>query len=337
MRSQAGPIASTTSLTRNDADAIRKEARPYLEAVAPLQITQRVVSSPTASWPTSVVGSTPDLQINRDWKMTHGCFYDDDDLKKLAPVCLIGETVRRKLFPNNPNPVGEWLRIDNLRVKIIGVPEAKGRSPTGIDQDDQVLMPLTTLQQKLAGEENVNMILATARSEEMIDQAKQEITRVMRAQHHVKKGAEDFDVSSVQEMAEIAVVLTQTMQFLIVIIVSISLVVGGIGIMNIMLVSVAERTREIGIRMAVGATPDDVRTQFLMEAMTLSLLGGVIGILLGMFGAMTLAWLASWPLIVSPFTVLLAFFISAAVGIFFGFYPAWKALRLVPIDALRYE
>jgi putative ABC transport system permease protein len=277
------------------------------------------------------------LQV-RQWKVEYGRFFNEEDVKKESAVCLIGHTTRQKLFGNKLNPVGETLRVDRLQFRIIGVLEAKGRLPTGADQDDQLLIPITTLQHKLVGKERIDLILVSATSADLIDRVKHECTRILRERHHLRPGAsDDFDVSSVQEMAELAVTLTRVMQILIAIIASISLVVGGIGIMNIMLVSVTERTREIGIRMAVGATGADILLQFLIEAMVLALVGGILGITLGFGGALILAHLANWPLIIDPQIVLLAFAVSAGVGVFFGYYPALKASRLDPIEALRYE
>jgi putative ABC transport system permease protein len=251
---------------------------------------------------------------------------------------MLGATVRQKLFPNKPDPVGESVRVGMVELRVIGILEEKGRSPTGADQDDQIFLPITTLQRKLTGDDRLALILTAARSENLIETAKEEISRVLRERHHLRPGAaDDFDVSSVREMAELAVFLTSTMQGLIAVIASISLVVGGIGIMNIMLVSVTERTREIGIRMAIGATPSDVLIQFLIEAVVLALVGGIIGITLGIGGAVGLAELANWPVVVDPMIVGLAFLVAAAVGIFFGYYPALKASRLDPIEALRYE
>jgi putative ABC transport system permease protein len=278
------------------------------------------------------------LQRIRNWKVAYGRFYNDDDLRRVASVCLIGQNARKVLFPDKPDPVGESIRVDHVQLVVIGVLGEKGRSPTGADQDDQIFLPITTLQRKVTGHENITIIVAAARSEQTVERTKDKIVEVLREQHHIKAGApEDFDVSTVQEMAELALILTTTMQLLIAMIASISLVVGGIGIMNIMLVSVTERTREIGIRMAIGATPSDVLIQFLIEAVVLALVGGIIGITLGIAGAFALAHIAAWPVVIEPAVVGLAFMVAAGVGIFFGYYPALKASRLDPIDALRYE
>jgi putative ABC transport system permease protein len=271
--------------------------------------------------------------------MALGRFYSHDDVKKAARVCLIGQTIRKSLFPDRADPIGQNINVGQINLRVIGVLAEKGRSPTGPDQDDQVFMPISTMQNLLlGGRKDVVLIVSAAKSENLLDKAKDEITKVLREHHHLRGGASnDFDVSSVREMAQLAVVVTTVMQVLIAIIASISLVVGGIGIMNIMLVSVTERTREIGIRMAIGATPADVLIQFLIEAVVLSLVGGVIGISLGISGAVGLGKLANWPVVVQPGTVLIAFLVAAGVGIFFGYYPALKASRLDPIDALRYE
>jgi putative ABC transport system permease protein len=325
-------------LTREDAAALRKQLGPLAIGVSESQLTQRLASTANAHWPTVVVGTTADLQPIRRWTVVYGRFLSDEDVKKEAHVCLLGQTVRQKLFGTNPNPVGQFVRVDRLRLRVIGVVGPKGRSPTGADQDDQIFVPITTLQHKLVGEEKIALIVVAARGMDVIDRAKAGITRVMRERHHLKPGdVADFDVSSVQEMAELAVILTRTMQILSGVIASISLVVGGIGIMNIMLVSVTERTREIGIRMAIGATGADVLIQFLIEAVILSLIGGVIGVTLGIAAAVGMAHVAHWPVIVEPGIVALAFVVSAGVGVFFGYYPALKASRLDPIEALRYE
>jgi putative ABC transport system permease protein len=337
-RTQHGTVADFVPLTNADAHALAKELGPLLVGVSESQVTQRLASSRTGNWATQIVGATPQIMRIRNWKMDYGRFFTKEDLDKQAAVCVLGQTARRKLFGNNQSPLGQLVRVDRLPLRVIGILEEKGRMPTGADQDDQIMVPITTLQGKLVGEERVSLVLAATHSEDMIDKAKEEITRVMRRRHNLKHDATaDFDVSSINEMAQLALTASKILQVLIAVIASISLVVGGIGIMNIMLVSVTERTREIGIRMAVGATGFDVLVQFLIEAVVLSLVGGIIGMTLGMAAALGLARVGNWPVIVDPGIVLLAFAVSAAVGIFFGYYPALKASRLDPIEALRYE
>jgi putative ABC transport system permease protein len=337
-RSPQGFQQDYEPLSRDDAEAIRKRVGNILTGVAESQITPRLVQSRTGVHGTQIVGSVPELERIRNWKLAMGRFYSDDDVKKSARVCLIGQTVRQKLFPDSADPIGKDLNVGGVHLRVIGVLGEKGRSPTGPDQDDQVFVPITTMQNQMGVRREITLIVCGAKSENLLDKAKEEITKALREQHHLRHGAADnFDVSSVREMAELAVVVTTVMQILIAIIASISLIVGGVGIMNIMLVSVTERTREIGIRMAIGATPMDVLVQFLIEAVVLALVGGVIGITLGISGAVGLSHLAGWPVVVQPATVLIAFIVAAGVGIFFGYYPALKASRLDPIEALRYE
>jgi putative ABC transport system permease protein len=336
-RTQSGAVADVKPITNEEANLLRKQLKPLLQGVAEVQATVRVASTRTRNAPTMIVGTSPDMRRVRGWVVQYGRYLTDDDLKKQAAVCVLGQTVREKLFPDTPNPVGQTIRVDRLLLHVVGVVEGKGKSPIGGDQDDQIFIPLRTLQKRLAGEESLSMILTSVDRLDKLHHAKDEINRVLREKRKVKEGQEDFDVSTVQEMAEIAVIMTRTMQILIGIIAGISLVVGGIGIMNIMLVSVTERTREIGIRMAIGATPHDVLFQFLIEAVLLALVGGLIGITLGITGAVSLAWLAGWPIFVDYQMVAVSFLISAGVGVFFGYYPAVKASRLDPIEALRYE
>jgi putative ABC transport system permease protein len=336
-RTKTGAVADSTPLTRDDAAAIRKQVGGLLTGVAEVQLTQRQATTRTTR--TSLLcGTTPEMFAIRSWQLAGGRFFNAEDLAQAAPVCVIGQTVQRELFPDQTLPVGQTLRVDHMRLRVIGVLAAKGRNPMGADQDDEIFLPLTTLQRKVAGEEKISILLAAVKSEAQTGQAVDGIERVLRQTHRLKAGdSQDFDVSSVQEMAELAYTVTTTVQVLVAVIAGLSLVVGGIGIMNIMLVSVTERTREIGIRLAVGATGADVLTQFLIEAVILSVLGGLIGVTLGLGTAVALAAAAGWPVVVAPRVVLLAVAVSGAVGVFFGFYPAWKASRLDPIEALRYE
>src|SRR5262245_7525265 len=252
-RTQQGMVADFTPLTRADADVIRKQVRHLLVGVAETHQILRIVSTPTANASTSVCGTVPELQSVRTWTVRVGRFITDEDVRKQAPVCVLGETVRRKLFPRMEDPIGRTVRIDRLQLRVVGLLAVKGRSPTGADQDEQVFMPVSTLQHRLVGEDKLSAIMAAARDEATIDRAKLEVSRVLREKLRQKPGSESFDVSSVHEFAELAQVATTTLGLLVAVIASISLVVGGIGIMNIMLVSVTERTREIGLRMAVGA------------------------------------------------------------------------------------
>jgi putative ABC transport system permease protein len=337
-RSNQMVVADFAPLTAGDADALRRQLGSLLGGVAEVQITQRIVVSRYAQMAAPIVGSSPDLQPVRSWEMSLGQFYSAEDIRRRAAVCLLGETVRKKLFPDIANPIGQTVRIDRTMFRVIGVLSPKGRSAAGSDQDDQILVPITTLQHRLVGEEKVNLIVTSARDEALLPRAQAEIDRVLRLRHKLKPDAPaDFDVSSVQELTRLAVMLTAILQALSAVIASVSLLVGGVGVMNIMLVAVTERTREIGLRMAVGAKPADVLMQFLGEAVALSLFGGLIGVLLGIGGAAVLAVGLDWPLIVPLGAVVLAFAVTAAVGVAFGFYPAWKASRLDPITALRYE
>jgi putative ABC transport system permease protein len=331
-------IADFTPLTQKDAEAIRRDVGPWLVGAVPWQVMWGLASTRTTNHATEIIGTLPEFQRVGNWKVVRGRLFDNEDLKKAAPVCVIGQTARRHLFPDNPNPVGEMIRVDRLAVRVIGVLGAKGYNPLGHDLDDQITLPISTVQRKLAGREVIAMILANAKSAADVGPAKEGIVRALRQQRRLRPGdPNSFDVSSVRELSQLAVVVTNSLQVLVAVIASISLVVGGVGIMNIMLVSVTERTREIGIRLAVGATPAAILGQFLIEAVVLTVAGGLLGVVLGAAGAVGLAYLAGWPVVVAPGTILLAFVITAAIGIFFGFYPALKASRLDPIKALHFE
>jgi putative ABC transport system permease protein len=336
-RTQSGAVADVKPITNDDAELLRKQLKHLVQGVAEVQASIRTATTRTRNCITMLVGTSPDMKPVRGWVVKYGRFIVPEDLKKQATICVLGETVREKLFPDQANPVGQKIRVDHLQLVVAGVLAPKGRSPIGGDQDDQIFVPLNTLQRKLVGEESLGMILTSVGDMSKLDQTKEEINRLLREKRRVKPGQEDFDVSSVQEMAELAVIMTRTMQILIGVIASISLLVGGIGIMNIMLVSVTERTREIGIRMAIGATPADVLVQFLLESLMLALAGGLMGVTIGIAAAFGLAHFAGWPVHIDYSMVAASFLISGGVGVFFGYYPALKASRLDPIEALRYE
>jgi putative ABC transport system permease protein len=332
-------------LGNDDARAIRDDAelKQMLNGVGEAQFLPTIAEAVGAggkNYPTSITGGTTEVFTIRSWRMQSGRFFTKGENDRAARVCILGETVAKKLFPNDKNIVGKRVRIQNQTFDIIGVLEPKGRIPTGQDQDDQIFMPLETLQQKVAHEKRIMAISMAARSHEFIEPIVQRVKTVLRQKHGLKPDEQlDCEVSSVKEMSELAVTVLGILNVLIVIIASVSLVVGGIGIMNIMLVSVTERTREIGIRMAVGATPSAIRNQFLIEAVILSMIGGAIGISLGLAAAYGLGSLVNWPIYITSILdwIAMAFGVAAAVGVFFGYYPAAKASRLDPIEALRYE
>jgi putative ABC transport system permease protein len=351
-QTSVGLNAQFKPLGNDDAEFLREdlELKHWLSGIAETQLQGTIVYYPGGGTRrlTTLTGGVPQVFAVRSWELAPGGgrFYNDSDCKSAANVCVIGETIRQKLFLHKSNPVGERVRIETpagngtvtATLIVIGVLASKGKTPTGMDQDDQIFLPITTLQDKLGLSKQVAVIAASAVHHSVLEPAVQRMTKLLREKHRIRPGQEDdFEVKSIEEMASLAVLLTKTLNILIVVIASISLVVGGIGIMNIMLVSVTERTREIGIRMAVGATPQDIRNQFLIEAVVLSMIGGVIGISLGMGVAVILASILKWPIFISPFYVGLAFGVAAAVGMFFGLYPAAKASQLDPIDALRYE
>jgi putative ABC transport system permease protein len=337
-RTQQGMVADFAPLTKEDAQELRK-LKQYLDGVAELQMTTRIASVGSNKWTTGIVGCTPELEKVRGWEVEPGGhFFSQDDVRRMSSVCLIGQTVRSHLFGSKP-ALGQTVQLGSVRLRVIGVLASKGRSLNGADQDDQLFVPLSTLQHKIeSNDEKISMIITSVRAAELTDEAVAKIQDVMMRTHHLKPGeAKNFDVNSVKEVADFATQVTRTLRLLVLVIASFSLLVGGIGVMNIMLVSVTERTREIGIRMAVGATPANVLTQFLIEAVVLALFGGVIGIGLGILAAWGMADVVHWPLEINGAYVLVAAGVSAAVGIIFGYYPALKASRLDPIDALRYE
>jgi len=327
------------TLSVGDADAIQKECSA-VSFVAPVYggIAQVVFGS--QNWSTGVTGTTANMLHVRDWALTAGRPFTDEEVRSAAKVCLLGQTVADNLF-GAINPVGQVIRIKKVPFTVIGLLESKGQSPNGQDQDDTIYVPVSTAQKQLFGTQFPGMIrtiMVKARSADELSAAERQINGLLRQRHHLgQKQEDDFTVRNLTQMMQAAAESTKVMTLLLGAIASVSLLVGGIGIMNIMLVSVTERTREIGIRMAIGAKTWDIRLQFIVEALTLSLIGGLTGIIFGITGSEILSAIAGWPTSVSPLAILLAFGFSGLVGIFFGFYPAYKASLLDPIEALRYE
>jgi putative ABC transport system permease protein len=327
---------SVTRLTEDDAKAIALNC-PAVSKISPVVRTGAQVVAGNLNWGTQIQGYSPDFVSIRSWQVTSGNFFTDQDVRGATKVCVLGKTVADNLFPDQ-DPVGQIVRIKKLPFRVIGVMAKKGQNAFGQDQDDIILVPYTTAQKKLIGVTYVNSIIASAKDRTEIDLASDQITQLLRQRHKIQSGeADDFTVRSQLDIASVAGSTSQVMTILLGAIASVSLIVGGIGIMNIMLVSVTERTREIGIRMAVGAKSKDILTQFLVESIVLSLIGGIIGILLGVTSSEIISGVLHWPIYISLPAVALAFFFSGFVGIFFGFYPARKASLLDPIEALRYE
>jgi len=289
------------------------------------------------NWSTQILGEGPDYLEVRAWPLVDGAMFGDAEVRGAAKVCIIGQTVADQLFPNE-NPVGNILRARNIPLKILGVLSKKGLSVMGTDQDDVVIVPYTSSMKRIDRRRNLSTIMVQAESAAVTARVQRDIGDLLRQRHRLGGGRDDdFTIRGQEEIANAATATTKTMTYLLAGVALVSLVVGGIGIMNIMLVSVTERTREIGIRMAVGAHGRDILLQFLSEAITLSSFGGIIGIALGFGVARIVSTTAGWPTLVPVVWVIASFLFSAMVGITFGFYPAYKASRLDPIDALRYE
>jgi putative ABC transport system permease protein len=322
-----------------DAEAIARECSGA-EAVAPqVDATAQAIYG-NANWSATINGSTPEYSIVGDNKIRLGRDILNSDVRAAAKVCVLGQTVVDKLFDGD-DPVGKVIRLRTVPFTVIGVFASKGQAMGGWDQDDFILVPITTAQRRLTRNANtgrVNYIMVKGASMKALDYLEVQITDLLRERHHIRQGTpDDFRIRNISQILEARRETTRTMSLLLGSIAVISLIVGGIGIMNIMLVSVTERTREIGIRMAIGARSGDIRMQFLIEAATLSLIGGAIGILFGIAASQGLSRVMQTPPVFGADVIALAFFFSAMVGVVFGFYPAWRASSLSPIDALKYE
>jgi putative ABC transport system permease protein len=332
-----GGSGTSSTLTVEDADAIREEVDGVQYLAAGISFQAQVVAG-NQNWYTRISGTDVDLPLIRAWPTRVGAFFSPQDVAGAAKVAVLGKSVNEMLFGVDADPVGQVIRIRNQPFKVIGVMAAKGQTGMGPDLDDQILAPYTTVMKKLMGSTSIREISVSAMSAGQTSAVADAIAILLRARHEIAPGQEDdFFVRTAEEIADIRTAAMGTMTTLLAGIAGVSLIVGGIGIMNIMLVSVTERTREIGLRMAIGAKGRDVRLQFLVEAVTLSLLGGGIGIALGFGLAEGMSRWMSWPARVPANAVGIAFGFAAGTGIFFGFYPAEKAARLDPIDALRFE
>jgi len=331
-----GQNVGAASFSVEDAEALRRDI-PQLTAVAPMASKSMSVIYGNANWSTQVSGGSNAYFDVRNWKAKAGRLFSDSELRSGAAICVIGGTVRSKLF-GNQDPIGAQIRLQNISCQVVGLLEPKGQSTMGSDQDDVVIIPLRTFQRRIAGNQEVNIIQVSVKDGVSTARVQQDIERLLRERRHLS--ASDENNFNVMDMKEIATMLTSTtriMTALLSAVGAVSLLVGGIGIMNIMLVSVTERTREIGIRLAIGAFEREVLLQFLVEAAVLSSFGGLVGITLALVSSVLLAALLNVPFIFNALIVAVAFVFSAAVGLVFGYFPARKAARLDPIEALRYE
>ncbi|MGD0059091.1 MAG: ABC transporter permease [Verrucomicrobiia bacterium] len=329
-------LGSASSMTLADADAIRREVTDVAE-ISPEDSTTAQAIANGRNWSTTVAGESPDYLKIRDWKLASGSMFTDREVRSVAKVAIIGSKTANELF-GPLNPVGQTVRVQGIPFVIIGLLESKGAGMGGQNQDDRILIPYTTAMKRVTGDKYLRSINVQIVSADRMEVAQQQITALLRQRHRLTADRDnDFNIFNQKEIADTVSSISRIITLLLGAISGISLVVGGIGIMNIMLVSVTERTREIGIRIAVGAQPGDIRLQFLIEAITLSLLGGIIGVLFGVGVSRLVVVVANFNAIVSTGSIILAFGVSFAIGVFFGFYPARKAAALDPIDALRYE
>ncbi|UCH20743.1 MAG: ABC transporter permease [Deltaproteobacteria bacterium] len=335
-----GGFGTKPSLRVKDAEAIARECPAVAEVTYSIVKNMQIVAG-NSNWGTSVQGTTPEYRLVRNWPVKYGEFINAHHMKSAASVVVLGSAVAENLFESWEDVIGQKIRINNFPFRIIGVMNSKGRTPAGRDQDDVVFVPYTTAMRKLMGSRLpgvVHFIGVSAHSKQLVAEAKREVEELLRQRHRILTEADDdFTLRTLDEIAAASEKTGNIMTLLLTSVAAVSLVVGGIGIMNVMLVSVTERTREIGIRMAVGARERDVLIQFLVESTTMSFVGGLLGILLGIGASRAITHLAKWPTIISIDAIFLATLFSAAVGIFFGFYPARKAASLDPIEALNYE
>jgi putative ABC transport system permease protein len=324
--------------TLTPADGLALAKLPSVAAVSPQVNVRAQVIEGGNNWQTQVSGVSPSYTFIRAWPLASGSFFTDTDIAASTKVVVLGQTVVNNLFPNGDSPVGQVILIRNVPFTVIGVLTARGQSATGQDQDDTALIPFSSAMQRLTGATTVQTLLVSADAPENIALVQSEVTSTLEERHHIAANQpDDFNVRNLQDIANAASATATVMEYLLAGVAAVSLVVGGIGIMNIMLVSVTERTREIGLRIAVGARSMTILVQFLIEAVLLSAAGGLIGIVIGALGSFGVAAISKWPLQIPPEAMVLAFAVAALTGIFFGYYPAQKAAQMNPIEALRFE
>ena len=325
------------TLKLEDYEDIVNETR-FVSAVSPSVNSSGQVIYGASNAPTTIYGISPDYMEIRRYKIEDGDMFTEQDIQTAAKVCVIGKTIVDNLFPNGENPVGKVIRFDKLPFRIVGVLESKGYNSMGMDQDDLILAPYTTIQKKVLAITHLQGINCSALEERYTDQAIEEISEILRRNHKLKESDEDdFTIRSQQELSTMLTSTTDMMTVLLAAVAGISLLVGGIGIMNIMYVSVTERTREIGLRMSIGAKGIDILSQFLIESVLISVTGGLIGVFFGVGAALVVNKVAHFPIFIQPWSVILSFAVCTVTGIFFGWYPAKKAAQLDPIEAIRYE
>ncbi len=335
--------SSMETLKMNDYEALKNECK-YIKAITPTVSASGQFIYGNENTPSSLTGANQDYLEIRQLKVADGEIFSDTDIKTNAKVCLLGQTVVDNLFPDGSDPIGKVIRFKSIPFRVIGVMQKKGYNSMGMDQDNYVLAPYTTVMKRILAQNYLSQIIASAVTEGVTEQATAEMTAILRRTHKLKDATEmsegdsdDFNIRSQEELSNMMNSTTQMLTILLGCVAGISLIVGGIGIMNIMYVSVTERTREIGLRMSVGARGVDILNQFLIEAIMLSVTGGVIGVLLGLGASYAIQAFAHWPAVVQPWTIVMSFAVCTLTGVFFGWYPAKKAAKLDPIEAIRYE
>ncbi|MGN0846400.1 MAG: ABC transporter permease [Kiritimatiellia bacterium] len=335
----SGGMGQGQTMTAGDAEAVKRELAGLVKGVSPQVRTTVQMMYGAKNWSGNVQGVSTDILMISNWEVPVGRFFTDEETRRSARVCVIGTTVQGNLFADE-DPIGKTIRLKNITFKVIGVLGSKGANNWGQDQDDVIMAPYTSVQRYLQRSKfnNINMMNLSLVSMDDLDEAKREVSALLRQRHHLADYQDnDFETRDTTEIMNTIGSVTGIVSVLLLIFSVITLVVGGIGIMNIMLVSVTERIREIGLRMSIGATPRNILAQFVLEAIVLATVGGAAGVATGIVASHIVGGLAGWPVLIEPASAVYAFFISTVVGLFFGFYPAWRASRLNPIDCLRYE